>query len=268
MHRILFKVFGLTIYSYGVMLIVAFFVGVWMARRRAGKYGVEPDKVWDVAFWMLIGGVLGARILFILQDLPYFLQHRDQLWTLRFEGLTSFGGVIGGLIALLIWCLVVKVGALKLLEVFAPCFLVGSAIGRVGCLLNGCCYGGRCTLPWAITVFDPNGHMLPGRYHPAQIYDSLMNLAALAVVLWWERRKPALGQVMALTLVLHGVARFIYEFWRAGTTSDYYDGLHLTDAQLAAGFVSLVGITLFAWFAVRRGRLQAGRSPASTPSKV
>lgn len=253
MHRVLFKIGSVTLYSYGLMLILAFFVGAWFARRRAPKYGIDPEKIWDVAFWMLMAGVLGARVLFILQDLPYFLQNRDQLFSLRFEGLTSYGGVLGGFIAVLIWCRVVKVPVVKLLDVLGPAFLVGHAIGRVGCLLNGCCYGGQCDLPWGIHVLSQDGKtFLPGLYNPAQIYDSLMNLVALAIVLYVERFKPKTGRIAALVIFLHASCRFIYEFWRAGTTSELYGKLPLTEAQLAAGVLMVVGAALWFWFGSRK----------------
>lgn len=248
MHKVLFDIGGFPVYSYGVMLIIAFFVGVAIARARAAQYGLKPEQIWDVSFWVLVSGVLGARIVFILQELPYYLKNLDQLFSLRFDGLTSYGGLLGGLIAFLVWSRVAKVPTLRLLDCVAPSVFIGHAIGRVGCLLNGCCYGGQCDLPWGIHVQDDHGHSLPGLYHPAQIYDSFFNLVGFAVAMLIARRGLKSGQMMSLFLTLHGLARVIYEFWRYNTTSASLGGLPITEAQAVSALMAIVGVGLYVYF--------------------
>jgi phosphatidylglycerol:prolipoprotein diacylglycerol transferase len=243
MYPNLFTIFGLTVHSYGVMLVIAFFVGVWLGRKRAPKYGFTPSQVYDAAFWALIIGIIGARAVFILQEWPHYAAHPNELLTLQFQGLTSFGGVIFGVVGLLVWSRIAKKSFTNLLDLLAAPFLLAHPIGRIGCLLNGCCYGGHCDLPWAIHVPDQ-----PGLFHPAQIYDGIMNLAALGLLLFMEKRGVHRGQSLSLTLMLHGLARFIYEFWRAGTTSTYMGPLPITDAQAAALLMISIGVALYAWF--------------------
>jgi phosphatidylglycerol---prolipoprotein diacylglyceryl transferase len=250
MYRELFQVFGVTLYSYGLMLVVGFVVAIWFARKRASRFGLEPDKISDAAFVAIIAGVLGARIGFIIQYLPDFLSDYHKLFAWRFEGLTSFGGLVGGALAVLVWTRFAKVRTVNLCDAIAPSFLIGHAIGRIGCLLNGCCYGGKCDLPWGIRVLADKNHFLPGHYHPAQIYDMFLNFAALAIVLYMERSRWRPGFTTAWVLILHGLARFIYEFWRAGTTSGYVGRLPITEAQLAAIGVTVVGVVV--WFFARK----------------
>jgi phosphatidylglycerol---prolipoprotein diacylglyceryl transferase len=242
------------IHSYGVMIIIAFLVALWIARKRAKKFGLDSNKVSDMSFWALIAGILGARIAFILQDLGYYLKHKDELFSFKFAGLTSFGGVIAGLGFIIFWAKRAGWPIRLLLDVIAPAGLVMHAIGRVGCLLNGCCYGGVCppNLPWGIHVDKIQVPM-----HPAQIYDALMNLAAVPFVLWVEKKGQSKGQIFALALALHGLARFIYEFWRAGTeqqvkanlaSSTYWGNLPITQAQAMAAALVIVGLALYvAW---------------------
>jgi phosphatidylglycerol:prolipoprotein diacylglycerol transferase len=252
----------MSIHTYGVVIVVSFMAGMWLVRRRAKLYGFNPDKVLDMGFWGLIAGVLGARITFILQELPYYLAHKNELFSLQFSGLTSFGGEIFAVIAIVIWARRNKFGIVPILDLAAPGYVLGYAVGRVGCFLNGCCYGGLCpaSLPWAVKFPDAIGY-----HHPAQLYDTLMNLAALGVLLWAERRKLLPGRLAALTLILHGVARFIYEFWRAGTeeqvkdglaSSTYWGKLPITQAHAMAFVLIVIGI---AWYIV------AGRKVISTP---
>ncbi len=242
-----FQLGPIPIHSYGVMLILGFLAGMWLVRQRATRYGFIPDKVIDMGFWALIGGVLGARIGFILQELPYFLSHPKELFSPQFSGLTSFGGEILAVIAIIYWARRNKYSIVKILDLAAPGYLLGYAIGRVGCFLNGCCYGGVCspTLPWATKFQDA-----VGLHHPAQLYDALMNLAAMAFLLWIEKKQLATGKLAALMLILHGSARFIYEFWRAGTedevrhglaSSTYWGNLPITQGHAMALALVIIG---------------------------
>lgn len=250
------------------MLLIAFFVGVMLAKKRAPRFGLKPQDVYDAAFWALILGVLGARITFIAQEWPYYSTHRSELFSWEFAGLTSFGGIIFGILGFYVWARLKGKSFVRILDAMSAPFLIGHAIGRVGCLLNGCCYGDQCTLPWGIHVDH-----LPGLFHPAQIYDSLMNIAAFGVLLMIEKRGGIpYGRSISLMLILHGTCRFIYEFWRAGTdlqvkeglaTSTYMHGLpfKITDAQVAALAIVLVGVVLY----VVLPRLQNRRSGRLVP---
>lgn len=254
MYPVLFRVFGIQIHSYGVMLLIAFFVAVWLARKRAPRFGFTPDQVYDASFWALILGIIGARLFFIVQEWPYYSKHTAELFSWQFAGLTSFGGLVMGAVGLFLWSRHAKKSFIRMLDVIAAPFLIAHAIGRIGCLLNGCCYGGQCDLPWGIHVRNDGGVLLPGLYHPAQIYDGLMNVAAFILLLYIERRGLVYGRSISLVLILHGTARFIYEFWRAGTvaqvnagvaTSTYMGKLPITDAQVAALAVIAIGAVMF-----------------------
>jgi phosphatidylglycerol:prolipoprotein diacylglycerol transferase len=250
MRPILFHVFGYPVHSFGVMLVLAFLAGLAIIRQRAKKYGLDGSKLVDGALIALVFGILGARLVFILQELPYYTAHPAEILSPQFAGITSFGGIAFGLAALLIWARRQHVNGLALLDVAGPAFLIAHAIGRIGCLLNGCCYGGVCSdsLPWKIHV---EGN--PAWHHPAQIYDSLMNVAAFFLVLSLEKKNRTLGQTFALAMALHGLTRFIYEFWRGGTdeevargfaSSTYWFG-HITQAQVAAAVLALGGVVMY-----------------------
>lgn len=254
MHPILFKIGNFPVHTFGVVMIIAFLVGLVVARTRAKRFGLDPNKLADMSFWTLIVGILGARLAFILQDLGYYLRNTRELFSWQFAGLTSFGGVLAAIGFMVIWARRIGWPVKLLLDVIGPAGLIMHAIGRIGCLLNGCCYGGQCDLPWGIHV-----DKIPVPMHPAQVYDALMNLAAVALVLWVERRGQSRGQVFALTLTLHALARFIYEFWRAGTedqvraglaSSTYWGSLPITQAQAMAAVLGVFGLAL--WVAWRR----------------
>lgn len=240
MHPVLFELFGFKVHSFGLLMLVAFATALLFARKRGPRFGFSPEQISDISFWTLIVGVLGARVAFLVQEIPYYREHPEKLLTLQFEGLTSFGGLLFGFLAVVVGCRRLKKPLWNLLDTLAPAMLLGHAIGRVGCLMNGCCYGGLCDVPWGINVDG-----VVGLHHPAQIYDALMNLAALGVLLALERRGLKAGQTFALFLVLHGLARFVYEFWRAGTTSTTIGSLPITEGHVAALVLVVVGAVIF-----------------------
>ncbi len=269
MHPILFTIFGFQVHTFGVAMVVAFVLSVSLARARAPRFGMTKDQVGDMAFWTILAGVLGARLFFIAQEWGYYAAHPKELLTLQFQGLTSFGGLLCGMAAAMVWAWRKGIPVRNLLDCVAPAFLVGHAVGRVGCLMNGCCFGGVCpdTVLGAL-------HIDGATHYPAQIYDSLMNVGALALVLGIERRAAfKAGQITGLVIALHGAARFIYEFWRAGTdaqvkagqaSSTYWDGfpLHITQAQGMAFALVLLGIGMFA-FSHRRAPISTPSTPAT-----
>lgn len=270
MHPVLFEIpkigqFGpFPIHSFGVMILFALIAGILVARMRSRRYGISFDQISDIAFWLLIPGVLGARILFIVQDLGYYRNHLDEVFSLKFQGMTSFGTPLFGAVALWLWARKAKVQPSKAFDLIAPSFIAGHVLGRIGCLLNGCCYGGVCPtgLPIGIHV---EGSML--LHHPAQVYDALMNLAVLGFLLWREKRGVSPWQILGLMLTLHGVTRFIYEFWRAGSieqvrtgeaSSTYWGTLPITQAQALALVVILIGAII----------CFANRKPIEIPAPV
>ena len=257
MLPVLFKIGQFEVHSYGLILILAFIAAYFFGRARAPKYGLTKDQVGDAFFWTLVFGVLGARVGFILQELHYYLEHTNELLSWKFQGLTSFGGVVAGFLTLLWMARRFKVPARDLLDLAGPPMLLGHAIGRFGCLLNGCCYGRRCEFPWGIPVRHQDG-----LFHPAQIYDSLMVLVGMALLLMLEKRGLKRGQSVSLTVIFYSLSRFIYEFWRAGTrsevdagfaTSTYIPGVPLTEAQA----FSLICILIAAFYYFHFSRIGA-----------
>lgn len=237
MRPVLFELGSIKVHSFGVMIVLGLLAALWFGRKRAARFGFSDNDLADVTIWALLLGVLGARLAFVAQEWSYYKDHLGEILT-KFEGLTSFGGLIFGFLGILLWRAKARKPLWRLLDLLAPSFLLAHAIGRIGCLLNGCCYGGQCSLPWAIRVHDQAPNLL---FHPAQIYDGIMNVGAIFLVLQAEKRGLRSGQGFGIMLVLHGLARFIYEFWRAGTTSTYMGRLPITDAQAAALLLMAIG---------------------------
>jgi phosphatidylglycerol:prolipoprotein diacylglycerol transferase len=146
---------GLPIRGYGMMLLVAVVSGLAMAHRRAVQVGLNPEVIASLAFWLFISGLVGARLFYVIEYWKEFYRgdvKETIVHILSFTqgGLVVFGSAIGAGLALVIFCRRHKLPVLALSDCIAPSLMLGLALGRVGCFLNGCCYGGTCDLPWKV----------------------------------------------------------------------------------------------------------------------
>ena len=238
MYPTIFEIGGHKLASFGVMMVIALIAGLTMARKRAPSHGLTPDNITDVSFWLILGGILGARLFFIAQEWKDYAAHPRELLTLQFQGLTSFGAFIVGTLVTIWMCKRKNIPVLSFLDTVAPAFLLGHAIGRIGCLLNGCCHGAPAKSAFPFVVFSNENHQYDV---PAQLYDSAMNVAAMFFLLWLEKRYPKQGFSFGMMMVLHGLARFIYEFFRAGASSTTIGNLPFTEGHVMALVIMVVG---------------------------
>ncbi len=148
---------GLPIRGYGVMVLLGALAGIGLATVRARQVGLHPELIFSLTFWMFLSGILGARLFYVIEYWESRFQFNDWLTTLlavvKFTegGLVVYGSLIGATIAFLVFVVRYRLPALALADVIAPSLAVGLAFGRIGCLLNGCCYGGETSRPWAVT---------------------------------------------------------------------------------------------------------------------
>lgn len=254
MHPILFHIGNFPVRSFGVMLMIAFLVAIIIASKRAPRFGLTPLQIQDGAVWIIILGVLFARITFIAQEWGSYQGRPQEIFKLQMDGLTSFGGLFGGALGVLIYSKLKHFHPLQLLDAIGVPMLVASAIGRIGCLLNGCCYGHAClTSPPGVVLHDAHGGILRGPHGegfflPAQLIDSALALVGAVVISRLERRPNwPRGLTVGLTFVAYGLARFIYEYFRAGSSSVLFPNSPVTHAQLAAFALALVGTGISLW---------------------
>jgi phosphatidylglycerol:prolipoprotein diacylglycerol transferase len=249
MHPILYHSarFNFSIRSYGVMLFIAFIAGIWHAvdsARRRPQEGISAEQTMDVSIWMIISGILFARLAFVVLD-PNPAQYNWRNVLAVWNGGISFDGALfGALLAMGIFCATRKIPFLMMADRCAAPAMIGYAIGRVGCLLNGCCYGAPTSLPWGIKFQEQAG---PFTYwtppsHPTQLYATLISLVWYALLTWRERHGRAyVGELTCWYMMLSAIERFTIEFWRAGTTSDMVHGTPFTTAQFFCFFLFALG---------------------------
>lgn len=266
MHPILLELGPITIYSYGVLLAAAYLLGLWFAVRRARAAGLDGGQVLDLGIWVIIAALVGAKALLFVVDFRYFTASWD-----NFVSLLRAGGVFyGGLIAAVVVCIYqLRKHRLPLWtsgDLFAPGIALGYMVGRLGCLLAGCCYGRPAEVAWAITFTDPAaaanvGTPLGVPLHPTQIYESLAGLAILLVLLGTERRgRQFAGRTFWTFVLLYAVLRFGLEFFRGDPRGEVFASLSTSQ------FISLVLFPLSLFMLWWLGRPAA--APAPQPVKA
>lgn len=207
MHPIICAIGPFTVYSYGLMLALAFITGQYLAVRQAKQEGLEPEKIFNFLFLCVIFGIAGARIFYVVENLRYYLANPIEVIMLQHGGLSWFGGLILGVASGLLYLKKHDMPVYRTLDLVAPFLALAQAIGRIGCFLNGCCYGKPsdwcCYLP-------ARGEVLI----PIQAYSGIL-LALIFIALRFLQDRPhRLGEIFFTYLLLYSVKRFFIEFWR------------------------------------------------------
>lgn len=247
MHPIAFDIGGFAIHWYGVLLAVGMLAGVWTATRRCVLDKLQPTVITDLAPWLVGGVIVGARTLYVITywDTQFAGQSFWHILNLRSGGLVFYGGLIGAVIATYIYLTVQKLPKWKVADAMAPSIALGHSIGRIGCLMFGCCFGRTCDLPWAIQF--PEDHSThPSTLHPTQIYESLLNFSLYLGLAWLYRRKKFDGQVFGMYLIGYALIRSFVELFRGDYLSSQYLGGWFTPAH-GVSLAILVGGMILLW---------------------
>lgn len=242
---IAFTLFAIPVRWYGLILAVAIAVVVWLTLREARRRGLGDAVVFDGALWVGVAALIGGRILFVVQnELGSLAAHPAHIFMVWSGGLSFYGGLIGGLIALAVFARRRGVPLLVALDVAAPGAAIGQAIGHIGCLVGGDSYGLPTDLPWAIVYRNPNA-MAPLNVplHPTQAYEAIL-LAILFVGLWLGRARLArLGNGVLASAYLLGLATIRFALFYLRDESGVLFGLKT--AQLIGIGIAAFAIVLF-----------------------
>jgi len=262
MYPVLFHLGTLPVRAYGFMVFVGFALGLLytrtMARRKMGGRSpdtvgvITPDHVTRFCVRALWVGILGGRLLYVALDWKSYRGRPQELFNIWEGGMTAYGAILFGLGYLWYYCRRHRLSFLGFADLIAPTIALVYAVGRIGCFLNGCCFGAPWDHPWAVS-FIRDGHTDLGNTvpsHPAQLYSSAMNFAMFAFLHYRSRRSHNSGEVFATYLVLFCLYRTAYEYLRAGASSEVlFSGL--THAQVFN--LALLPFALLLLWRIRKG---------------
>ena len=239
----------LTIHTYGLMVALGIMTGVGLAEHLYRKSGGEPGRVIDMALIVVICGLIGARLLFILINLDYYASNPIETVMMWKGGLVFYGGLLGGILALLGCIRFYRLPLWSMLDIGAAAIAVGHGLGRLGCFTAGCCYGKLTDLPWSVTFTDPRClavGVLNESVHPTQLYSFLFLMGLTGFLVWLHPRRKFTGQGTAAYLILYGLFRFGVEFLRSDPrgTFDLF-GTSLATSQWISLAAVAAGVTIY-----------------------
>ncbi len=244
MKPVLFYIGSFPLRSYGLMVAAAFVLGLFLTRRRARAQGLDPDMIIDMVFFVILASIAGARLTYVVAHWGTYATDIARAFKVWDGGLTLYGGVTVGVVTGFLFFKRRGVDPWFGVDLAAPALALGIGVGRLGCFLNGCCFGRACGLPWAVTfpAGSGAGDMFPGiAIHPTQIYESLAAFAVMAVLLIADRKKPFDGFLLTLLLILLATYRLFVDPLR------YYPSISMLTQN---GILSLTRNQLFGFVVI------------------
>lgn len=230
MHPIVFHLGPLTVYSYGLCVAAAFLLALVTAASRLKGHGWRPEIAYDIGIYALLAAIAGSRLLYILEDPRGFLDSPLETLKVWKGGLSYHGGLIAAALAGVAYLRRHRLCVAEGLDLLIPSVALGHAVGRIGCFLNGCCFGTVTRVPWGVCFPEGStahsfqlweaGMIPPGQpwslpVHPTQLYESLAELGLFVWLVLYLPRKRFQGEVFWLYIFLYGVVRFMIEYLRA-----------------------------------------------------
>ena len=269
MHPEIISIGPFAIRSYGLMLAVGFLTGTIIAAIRARKAGENPEHIYNLSVWVVVSSLIGARLYYVFTHYyefradagmsplkRFFSELKNMFWPIGSDGqvgisgLTLYGGII---LAVIVTALYLKKNELsipKYMDLIAPSLGIGEFLTRIGCFLNGCCFG-KPTEAWFGVVFPESsaaGYFYPGvALHPAQLYNSLTGLAIFAILVKTERYKKFDGFSALLFFILYSAGRFTIDFFRHYESRLKIRGLSLNQILSLVVFCVCVTAIIYLW---------------------
>ena len=272
MHPTLIRIGSFQLPTFGVLLAAAIVLAVYTIVRLGRREGLDTGRLVDFSTWLLVVGVVGAKVLMIVTDWRTYWVHPGELFS--WATLQSAGVYYGGFLAatfFAVWYVrVYKLPLWKVFDVYVPAIALGHSVGRLGCFAAGCDYGKPTSSFLGVVFTSAYSHEVTGvplgvRVHPTQLYESLAELAIFAILLWRYPRKSRDGEIFLLYLALYAVARFLLEFLRGDEDRGFVFHHLLSTSQLIAilALAGAGGLALHFWSGSRKAPQAATALPAA-----
>jgi phosphatidylglycerol---prolipoprotein diacylglyceryl transferase len=246
----LFSIGPVTIYSYGVLLALSYLLGLWLAMRRARRWGLDPNRILDLGIYIIIAALVGAKLLLLIVDFDQFSRSPGDLLSLARSGGVFYGGLILAVLVGFWYIARHRLPFWTTCDVFAPGIALGHVTGRLGCLAAGCCYGRPTNVAWAITFTNPLaaanvGTPLGIPLHPTQLYEAGAELLILGLLLATERRgRPFAGRTFWAYMFLYAISRFIIEMYRGDPRGEMFG---LSTSQFISVVLAPLSLIMLVW---------------------
>ncbi|HTV53349.1 MAG TPA: prolipoprotein diacylglyceryl transferase [Terriglobia bacterium] len=261
MHPILFKIGSFQLPTYGLLLAAALLAGLFVATRLGHREGLDPARVLDFSVWLIISGLIGAKIYMILTGWSFYSAHPGQIFS--FDTLEAGGGFYGGFIGATLFAVWYvksrRLPLLKTFDAFAPAVALGQCIGRWGCFSAGDDYGKAAYHSHFAVVFtNQYAHAMTGvplgvPLYPVQLFESFLTLVIFVILLFLYRHKNHDGQIFVAYVMLYAVARFFLEYYRGDPDRGFFFYHTLSTSQVI-GIVAVIFGFVMLYILRRSGR--------------
>lgn len=231
--------------TYGLLVATGVYLALLLVRRMANRGGMDGEHLFDLGISMVIAGLVGAKALLVFTE-PTFLDSWASAWSLLRSGGVFYGGLIGGVLAAVYYLRKYRLPFWATADLLAVGLPLAHAFGRLGCFAAGCCWGGHCDLPWAVTFTNPEARALTGvplglPLHPTQLYEALFLGTLFAFMYWLYPRRRFPGMVVCAYAALYAAFRFGVEFLR-GDPRGSIDGFSTSQViAVAALLLAIAG---------------------------
>ena len=242
MKNELLQIGPFTVYGYGLMIAIGVLCAYLVGEYRAKKYKLNPDIMFSLTISCLVGGIVGAKLLFYVVEWKSIIEDPSILLDIA-NGFVVYGGIIGGILTGYLFCKIKKIEFLKYFDLVMPSIALAQGFGRLGCAFAGCCYG-RQTDGWFHIIYEdssfaPNGVALL----PTQIISSGLNFFHFLLLIFFAKKVKASGQVAGLYLIFYSIGRFCLEFLRNDPRGEVSA---LSTSQFISVFIFIIGVVIFA----------------------
>ena len=239
--RSLFSVFGIPVYTYGLLIALGVCLAFIYAAREVKKTSISQDDFINMFIIGLPAAIVCARIYYCIFSWDAYKDDLWQILNIRGGGLAIYGGVIGAAAVVLIYCKIKRLSVGSVLDILAVGLLIGQAIGRWGNFVNGEAFGAECNLPWAMTIVRGT-RTIAESVHPTFLYESLWNAAGVAVLILLKRKKVFEGELACCYMVWYGIGRMSIEGLRADSLylGPFRVSQLLSAVLVAAGLILII----------------------------
>lgn len=245
MYPILFQLGPIKLYSYGLMVAIGALLAGFLATKKAEKENIKKDLIFDFCFYVLLWGIIGARLFYIFENINYFSKNPLDMIKIYQGGLAFYGGLISAIFVTFLFFKKKKLPFLKTSDILIPFLTLGHSIGRIGCFFNGCCYGKETNCFFGVRFVDH-----PHKVHPTQIYESVILLIIFFILIHIQKIKKFHGQVFSSYLILYSITRFFIELLRVNEKFIF----NLSNAQIVSSILGIIGLIMFIFLKKMEGK--------------
>lgn len=275
MHPVVFHIFSFPIHSYGLLLAISFLLGIWFASYRAKRAGLDPNVIADVGFWVILSAIVGSRAYYVALHFEEFRGDLTAIFNpfhggiVGIGGLVMYGGFIGAILASVLYFYIKKLPYLPYADAVAPSIGIGILLTRIGCFLNGCCYGspvahGGTNFPESTAAGYYQHSVHASGLLPSQLYESAGGLAIALIILAVGRKKIFTGFQFYLVGLLYSILRFAVDFSRYYGSDERLGSLSHNQVVCIVAFIVFGGLILKGiLFKEEPAALQPSPPPAS-----